>query len=434
MTADFEPAKTRFLEGIQHFEADRLAEAEAAFSASLAALPGRPSTLTNLAATRLRLGRHAEALPLLEEATAAEPDNVEAWCHRAVALGELGRLDEALASDAKALALDPACVPALRHRGLALQRLGRHGDALAAFTDWTRQQPGHAPAWLHQGEALLAQDRQGEALAAFDRCLAIDSDVAHAWSRRGAILKQLGQAEDAADAFERAITLGADAELNGFLLASVTGRKAPAAAPRGYVESLFDNYAPDFDAHLVDVLRYQGHTHLVEQLAAQIPAPVGSILDLGCGTGLCAPLLRPMTRALHGVDVSAAMVESARARGLYDAVTQADLAEHLASTDERHDVLAAADVFIYLGDLAPVFAGARRVLRSGGLLAFTVEKGEAGSTYALAPSLTYRHGDDYLRTLADAHGFEVLSLTEAPIREDQTRPIPGWYAVLRTLG
>lgn len=434
MTADFELAKTRFLEGIQHFEADRLDEAEAAFSASLAALPGRPSTLTNLAATRLRLGRAAEALPLLAEVTAVEPDNVEAWCHQAVALGELGRLEDALASDAKALALDAGCVPALRHRGLVFQRLGRHGDALATFTAWTRQQPGQAHAWLHQGEALLALDRPGEALAAFDRCLAIDSDVAHAWSRRGAILKQLGQAEDAADAFERAITLGADAELNGFLLASVTGRKAPAAAPRGYVESLFDNYAADFDAHLVDVLRYQGHTHLVAQLAAHVAAPVGSALDLGCGTGLCAPLLRPLTRALHGVDVSAAMVEHARSRNRYDTVTQADLAEHLALTAERHDVLAAADVFIYLGDLAPVFAGARRVLNPGGLFAFTVEKGEPGTTFALAPSLTYRHSDDYLRTLADAHGFEVLTLTDAPIREDQGRSIPGWYAVLRTLG
>lgn len=434
MTADFELAKTRFLEGIAHFEADRLAEAEVAFEASLVALPGRPSTLTNLAAVRLRQGRAAEALPLLDEAAAGEPDNLETWCHRAVALGELGRLDEALASDDKALAVDAGCVPALRHRGLVLQRLGRHADALATYNEWTRLQPHHAHAWMHQGEALLALERHGEALAAFDRCLAIDSDVAHAWSRRGAILKQTGHAEDAADAFERAITLGADAEMNGFLLASVTGRKAPASAPRAYVESLFDTYAPDFDAHLVEVLRYQGHTHLVQELSAHLDAPVGSALDLGCGTGLCAPLLRPLALGLHGVDVSAVMVEHARARGIYDSVTQADVAEYLAGTDDRQDLVAAADVFIYLGDLAPVFAGARRVLNPGGVFAFTVEKGEAGSTYALAPSLTYRHGDDYLRTLADAHGFQVLALTEAPIRHDQNQPIAGWYVVLRKLG
>ncbi len=434
MTADFELAKTRFLEGITHFEADRLDEAEVAFSASLAAMPGRPSTLTNLAATRLRLGRPAEALPLLDEAVAAEPDNVEAWCHRAVALGELDRLDDALASDARAITEDPRCVPAWRHRGLVQLRQGKPAEALTAFTEWTRLQPSHAHAWLHQGEALLALDRPGEALAAFDRCLAVDSDIAHAWSRRGAILKQGGHAEDAADAFERALTLGGDAAMNGFLLASVTGRKAPAAAPRAYVESLFDNYAADFDQHLVEVLHYQGHTVLAGLLASHVRAPVASALDLGCGTGLCAPLLRPLARSLHGVDLSATMVEHARTRDVYDTVTQADLGEYLAGTDATFDMVAAADVLIYVGDLDPVFAGVRRVLTANGLFGFTVEKGADDVTYTLAPSLTYHHGEAYVRTLADRHGFTVLDLVEDTVREDQGKAIPGWFAVLRKAG
>jgi predicted TPR repeat methyltransferase len=431
MTPSFEQAKSLFLEGIQHFEAGHFEEAEQRFTGSLIALPGRASTLTNRGATRLRLGRPQDALADLELALATNPDDAEAWAHRGVALGELGRVEEALVCDDKVIALVPDSAPAWLHRGLMLTHLSRHTDALAAFEQLTKINPQQGEAWLHHGEALLRLAREKEALASFDKCLTVAPDAAFAWGRRGAILKQLDRPEEAAEAFERAIALGHDVEMNAYLLASVANRTAPATAPRRYVQSLFDGYADDFDKHLVEVLHYQAHTVLVEHLRRLADRSFASVLDLGCGTGLSAPLLRPIASYLEGVDLSAKMVERSRALSLYNKVFEAELVDHLAATPRTYDLLVATDVFIYIGDLAPAFAGVRRVIDADGIFCFSVEQAGNNIDFMLQARLTYAHSESYLRKLAAQHGFEVLEITSHPVREDQRVPVMGLYAYLK---
>ena len=55
MSGTFEQAKTFFMRGLEHDTAGRYADAERDYAASLALLPGRASTLTNLGAVRLKL-------------------------------------------------------------------------------------------------------------------------------------------------------------------------------------------------------------------------------------------------------------------------------------------------------------------------------------------------------------------------------------------
>ena len=130
MTDHLAIARAHFLDGVGAFEAGRLTAAEAAFRASLLALPGRPSTLMNLAATLIRARRPAEALPLLDEALAAEPDSTEALCHRGAALAVLGQPGPALAAYDQALRLQPALVPALFQRAVQLNhRSGRYPNS-----------------------------------------------------------------------------------------------------------------------------------------------------------------------------------------------------------------------------------------------------------------------------------------------------------------
>jgi predicted TPR repeat methyltransferase len=360
----FEAAKQHFLAGLQQLAAGRLEAAEASFTASLALLPQRVSTLINLAATRLRLGKHREALEAADQVLALEPHNTEAGFHRASALGEMGRHDEALAACAQVLAIDPACAPA--------------------------------------------------------------------WSQRGSLLRELGRLDEAAQAFEQALAHGGDAELNGYYLASVvSARRGPATAPRRYVESLFDAYAGEFDSHLVQVLGYRAPQVLARQLEGLARGPYRSGLDLGCGTGLCGPLLKPMTTRLTGVDLSAAMLDRARSLGVYDRLMQADIVEHLRGTDERHDLIVAADVFIYVGDLAPVFTAVRSALTPGGVFGFSAERAQADeSGFALRPSLRYAHAEAYLLDLARQHGFTLAALHREPIRSDQRETIDGLYVSL----
>jgi len=358
MSAAFEQARDFFLQGLAHYQAGRYAEADRQLAASLSLLPGRPSTLTNLGATRLKLGRAQEALELLDEALAQEPANIEALGHRATALAELGKLHPALAGVEQLLALAP--------------RLGQ------------------------------------------------------AWSLRGSLLKDLGRPEEAADSFQKAIAHGADPQLNGYYLASLGGGPAPSAPPRHYVENLFDGYAGDFEQHLVRVLNYRAHEVLVGGVR-KLERRFDSALDLGCGTGLCGPLARPLARRLEGVDLSANMVERAGRLGVYDQLTQSDIVDYLAAPARRYDLVLAADVFIYVGALEPVFAAVDKAMDAGGVFCFSVEESPHGQGFQLQPSLRYVHAEAYVRALAAQHGFTVTDTARHAIREDQRAPIPGLF-------
>jgi predicted TPR repeat methyltransferase len=139
------------------------------------------------------------------------------------------------------------------------------------------------------------------------------------------------------------------------------------------------------------------------------------------------------------------MVERARARGVYDRLVRADAVQFLAGSAERFDLVVAADVLIYLGDPAPLFAAAQRAMVSNGLLAFTVELAGGGDTdpgdagqapqddpgWRLLPSLRYTQSRPHLLRLAQAHGFEPLIVDAAPVRFDQGQAVDGLYLVLR---
>ena len=429
----FEQARRCFALGVTHFEAGRWLEAERSFADSLEHLPGRASTRINLAATWLRTGRVSEALSELDRVLATEPDHGDAWCHRAAALTALGRPDDAVSATDRALAIDPRDGTAWWRRGQALAACRRYEEAEATLAQLLALQPGHAEAWFQLGQLQQRRGHLHEALRSQERALALAPGHAAAHSQRGTLLRELGRADEAAAAFEQAIALGADAELHRFYIAALgQGGDGPARAPQAYVQALFDDYADGFDTHLVQVLGYQAHQRVVAALAPWRRAEgFASALDLGCGTGLCGPLLRPQVRQLQGVDLSQPMLDRAAALGVYDRLHRADLVEHLQRGDDRHDLVIAADVFIYVGALEPVFDGVRRVLRTGGLFAFSVEQADATQRVALTAHLRYAHARPYLQQLAQQHGFEWLQDHAAPIRQDQRESIAGLYVVLR---
>ena len=392
-----ERARALFLEGNACFAEGRFADAAARFEASLALAPGRVSTLANLGAARLRAGHAREAIPVLEQALAGEPDDLHSR----------------------------------GHLGLAYAALGRHGEALACHDRVLAAEPGHAASWLARGETLRFLERHDEALAAFERANAIAPTLAAAWTQRGSILRDQGRRDEARTAFEQALASGGDPELNGYFLAALSGRDVPAQAPVAYVVDFFDEYAPSFDAHLADTLGYRAPQVLADRIAALGRRRFASALDLGCGTGLCGPLLRPMSDRLTGVDLSQRMLDEAARRGVYDALVCDEIVAHLRGSDERHDLVVASDVFIYVGALAPVFEGIVRTLSRDLVFAFTAEAtaSEAGDV-VLLPSLRYAHSERHLRALAAQHGLDVAALDRAPLRREQDGDVEGLYVVL----
>jgi len=395
MDAELEQARLHFLQGNEHFEAGRYAQARSCFEAALVLAPGRASVLANLGVTHFRLGQWHEAIPLLQQTTAADPNQSDAWVC-------LGLAHVALAQ--WQAAVDPLA------RGLALE-------------------PQRASLWLVYAQCQLRLGHVELALQALDRAVAMDPNLAEVWSERGNLLRELHRLEDAAECFERAITLGADPEVHRYYLASVRGKGSPATPPRRYVEALFDGYADDFQAHLVEKLQYQAHESLVRPLL-RAGRRYRAVLDLGCGSGLCGPLIHPLADTIDGIDVSKVMLRQAGQLGVYRELIHADLVPFLSETTRSADLVLAADVFIYVGELSAVFRSVRRILEPAGCFAFTVELLPEGQDVRLLPSLRYAHSESYIRRLAQTHEFKVRDLFSAPLRYDQLKPVQGLYVFL----
>jgi predicted TPR repeat methyltransferase len=300
-----------------------------------------------------------------------------------------------------------------------------HARALAALERDARERPRDARLRFAIGQTLQHLGRPLEALESYERALAIDPRLGPAWTLRGHLLRQAGRLADASVCFSEAIACGEDIESHRYFLGALGLGALPQAAPPAFVRDLFDEYADRFDSELVDTLRYRGHEQVCAPLAQLHPAPFASVLDLGCGSGLAAPLLRPGAARLVGVDLSPRMIERAAATGAYDELHVAEAVAWLASTPERHDLVVACDVFIYLGDLAILFAAVARVLVPDGVFAFTVEEGQADAGYDLLPTLRYAHSERYLRALAQAHGLRVTRCARAPLREGHGEAIAG---------
>jgi len=272
-------------------------------------------------------------------------------------------------------------------------------------------------------EGLAAQGDLAAATALLAEALARTPGWAAGWFRLGEWHEAAGDPAAAVAAWEQALAADPADRLGAGLKRDLV-RRVPVveAMPAAFVEALFDQYAPTFDTALVEKLAYCAPQRLRQALDGR---RFGRAMDLGCGTGLAGEAFRDAVDWLAGCDLSAAMLAQAQAKGIYDRLDKADLAG--LEIGERFDLILAADVFVYLGALERIVAWAAGSLTPGGVLAFTVEAGEA--PLALQDSRRFAHSRGYLEDVLGAAGFTRLALTEAPIRKDRGAAIRGFVVV-----
>jgi predicted TPR repeat methyltransferase len=282
-----------------------------------------------------------------------------------------------------------------------------------------------------------ARDLQlsGDLVAAadlFEQATDLAPGFATAWFTLGEVREQLGDNAGAILAFRNARRTDAGDRNGAGLRLMRLGDVAVASMPPTYVSALFDQYAPKFDVALGD-LGYCGPAVLLKAVhesgAGAAPAFFHHVIDLGCGTGLAARAFAADNDGIIGIDLSPRMIELARATGLYTTLEVADIVEALVSKPNGSaDLILAADVMVYVHDVAPLLAEAARVLMPGGLLALTAET-HGGGGVVLVQGLRYAHGRDHLRSSIAAAGLTLLLLEPASSRNESGVPVPGLVAV-----
>jgi predicted TPR repeat methyltransferase len=290
-----------------------------------------------------------------------------------------------------------------------------------------------APVTLHAAQLLMTRGHNAEAEAALLEFLDRHPDHPLALRSLGAMLRRVGRSEEAIAPLTRAAQLESarfaqqpadKLVVTQFLAAAEGCSTAPSVAPVPFVTSLFDEFAEEFESRLRGTLAYAGPEllrHAVEQVAGPNAKNL-DILDISCGTGLTENLLRPIARRLDGVDLSPKMLEIAKAKGVYDNLSNEEIVAFLESANRQFDLILAADVLIYFGDLSGVIAAVRDALRVGGWFAFTVEVA-VDTDFVLQPVRRYAHSREYLLRLAESNGFEVRYLEEAAVRFEATLPV-----------
>lgn len=335
-------------------------------------------------------------------------------------------------------------------------------EAVHAYDSALQLRPGDAQLWNNLGAALRAQGQHADAIAACERALAIDAQLAAAMHQLAELHGQagermlssryqcmayvlpphegksrellaisyyfLGQPQQAAEVCRQWLREEPGHPIATHMHAAYAGLPSD-TVPRDYIVRRFDDYADHFDTNLVAHLDYRGPQVLAALLQAHLPAPDSTldVLDAGCGTGLCAPVLAPYARRLEGIDLSPNMLRHAARHHDYAQLAQAEVSEWMAARTRYYDLIVACDVLIYCGQLENFFAAAAQSLRDGGHLFFTVEQAasNAPAPYHLHPSGRFRHQRAYLEHCLRSAGLHVRAIHEESLRMEMQQPVPG---------
>jgi predicted TPR repeat methyltransferase len=442
----------RLSAAVRSLRAEALNDAELAFDAFLRRHPNDAQGLHFQGILRHLQGRADEALALLRRSLTLAPHNASHWNNYGNVLLEQQRVADATQAyeTSVRMAGDDACASdALNNLCTVHRHGGRLADAERCAHRAVKLNPHMGDAWYNLSLVLMAQGRVQEGLHA--NSMAITRWPRHTQSRDQVIraLVLLGERDKAATLYREWLAEDPSNPVALHQLAACLGEQPPARASDAYVEHVFDAFATSFDAKLA-ALDYQAPSLLHAALQHHVPGAAAHglcVVDLGCGTGLMGPLLRPWARSLAGCDLSVGMLARAKQRGHYDVLHKAELTHYLDTQPQQFDLSVSADTLCYLGDLGPVHQAAAKALRPGGWFAYTVEAlpdpAEAPHAaqgtppdpcgWVLRSSGRYAHSGEQLDNWVRKADLALVERRACTLRQEAGAPMQGWLVVARKL-
>ncbi len=378
-------------------------------------------------------GDFEQARAIYKQILAAQPRN-------AVLLNLIGLVSNQLGNDAeaaryyeRAISANPDFSAAFNNLGSTYKRLGRLSDAVVQYTRAASLDPDSADVQFNLGSTHFLMGEPDSAIEHLRKAVTLRPDYVVAHYNLATLLVESGNRDEAKAHLQQVLKFEPQNEEAHHVMNALE-HKNTERAPAAFVRRLFDVYADAFDAHLVNKLAYQIPALLVAEIQSHLGTAAKDleVLDLGCGTGLFGAAVSGMSKRVVGIDLSPRMVAKAQARGVYAEVLQTDLLPYLQNAvADQVDIVAAADVFIYFGNLAEIFQHSYRVLRHGGLFAFSVEgDAEQHEDFVLCETGRYRHSDRYIQRLATEHGFALKTFSPVSIRTQSGQPTTGFMVLL----
>jgi predicted TPR repeat methyltransferase len=380
-------------------------------------------------------GNTAEAERVYESVLAEYPDDANAAHLLGMLRFHAGEREAGLALVQRSLETDPANAHAWNNLGNMYRTLLRPEDAERAYLTAIARAERFAPAWYNLARIYEHARQYEDAIRCLREVLRMTSGFVEALHTLASLYYRLGRPRESREVYRQWAEEVPDDPTPRHLLAGGSSVGIPDRADDRYIVQHFDSFADSFE----DTLKRLGY-RAPELLAAHlIRHPLylsgrAAVLDAGCGTGWCGPLLRSTAARLVGADLSPKMLAQARERGVYDELHESELNAYMRANRAAFDIIVSADVLCYFGRLDQVMAAARGALKPDGLLGFSVEAlpaADAGVDFRLGDAGRYLHARGYCeRMLADA-GFLPAQIETATLRNERGEPVEGFIVVAR---
>jgi len=412
----------------------QLQEAEALYRTILDQYPQCPEALHFLGLLMHQKNDNDQAIELIERAISEAPEYSDAHNNLGNIFNKLGQFEKAADSYEKALDLNPDNAIAYSNFGLVLSQLSRIEDAIIAFSKAITLMPDQAEFYKNLGNAFKKQGDFSKSIEAYRKVLSLRPYNSQNYENLCVVLYLQGNVEEAIVLVEQWLEYDPENPLALHRYYSYTGKLSLPRASDDYITQTFDSFADSFDM-VLKRLEYKA-PFLVADAVKDIQQKTGKllhILDAGCGTGLCGPLLKPYADRLVGVDLSSKMLERAEKRECYDDLFQSELTTFIAAYTIGCDVIVSADTLVYFGDLEPVCRAAATILFPDGHLVFTLERVDksVSQNYKIHPHGRFSHSEIYIRSVLRSNGLAMIKLEKVMLRYEAGVPVDGFLVVAR---
>lgn len=394
--------------------------------------PEHLEALYQLGQLRLDQEKFSEAVEQFEKYNQKQPNNPNNHQGLGLAYYKLEEYDLAILHFQKALELNPHIEEGEFHLATAYFLKGERSEAKVHYLRQLMHGP-HLESLYNLGVILSDQQRHAEAIEYFQQLLQLDANHLSSHLNIAALYLKNNNTEAAIKHYQQALSIDPNNNEVKYILHALTQDEIPARSPIEYTSHLFDQYAPSYENHLKEYLRYNVPAELHKLFMSLINPMDHSlrILDLGCGTGLMAEQFKPQTKEIIGIDLSAEMLKIAANKRIYQRLENSDILDAL-NQYHNYDLIIAADVLPYLGDLKEFFLKTNKSLNIGGFLLISIEHTEQ-TPFVLQTSMRYAHAKNYINSLASDFNFEVIEVNKTILRHQFGKPVEGYLYLIKKL-
>lgn len=408
---------------LAHLEENKAAEAMALCQQIIHDEPENPVAHYLLAMAHLALGENEAALAEFLKTGELAPTMAQAHYNAGVLFFEQNQFQQASSCYRKAHDLEPADPDICFNLAIAMKETGELAEAATAYRRVLELSPDDTGALYNLAMLHKEMGDPAQALATLEQVLVIDPTHVSAHNNLAYLHHRQGNQDKALGHYQKVAELDPQREAARHMVAALQG-ETPTTAPPTYVKEVFDSFS-DYDQAMTENLAYNTPAMLLDLLCDHGPQAkkFARAIDLGCGTGLSGAAFRHLVDDFTGIDLSTEMLSQAENKGIYDRIFEGEITSFLNNDQQRYNLFLATDVFVYLGDLAPIFKAVREKSEPGAIFLFSTEKG--GEGFTLQNTGRYAHAESYIQGLADKTGFSMEKCQPANIRKEKNRWIKG---------